>query len=372
MADRIEDQIILYFINADHDTHLMGMIASLPRRENRELKTCTKLVGPILEFNPDLLGALSIQNASIQFFSEIMHVALLHPARKKAMYAANPEYVDLAFDIATFDAIAHENPIFPEPGAFGLPYGLTGEEYYQLLLKKFPPEKHNGMQDILDGKVQQDHSEWDSVDLVQQQTTALQFAEYAQDVMAKGQDPLGVGRAFKMVKPPVDPWYKILSNVAGHTMSSEKKKYSSKTFSRRYKCPFPGTRHDRKGDLAICIDASGSISKSDLSLFLSHSALIVKQWGAGLRFMCGDSDVYENVLVKNEHDLDSMKLTGGGGTSSVPYFEAMKDNPPDLVIFFTDLETDFPPQAPPYEVIWATKAKGIEVPFGTIFQIVDP
>jgi predicted metal-dependent peptidase len=52
--------------------------------------------------------------------------------------------------------------------------------------------------------------------------------------------------------------------------------------------------------------------------------------------------------------LRRLKITGGGGTSHLPVFEWFKKNRmfPDLLVALTDLQSEFPPQRPPFPVLW--------------------
>jgi len=58
-------------------------------------------------------------------------------------------------------------------------------------------------------------------------------------------------------------------------------------------------------------------------------------------------------------------LPGGGGTRFTPVFEWIDREllAPDLLIYFTDAQGEFPPAPPPYPVLWLVKGRG-EVPFG--------
>ena len=63
-------------------------------------------------------------------------------------------------------------------------------------------------------------------------------------------------------------------------------------------------------------------------------------------------------------------LTGGGGTSFKPAFEWMDRAQlhPDLVVYFTDAEGDFPVHEPHCPVIWLVKGKA-PTPWGQRIQL---
>jgi predicted metal-dependent peptidase len=63
-------------------------------------------------------------------------------------------------------------------------------------------------------------------------------------------------------------------------------------------------------------------------------------------------------------------LGGGGGTRFQPVFDWIERerSRPDLLVYFTDAEGEFPPGAPGYPVIWLVKGGG-RVPWGERIQL---
>ncbi|MGE5153641.1 MAG: VWA-like domain-containing protein, partial [Bdellovibrio bacteriovorus] len=63
-------------------------------------------------------------------------------------------------------------------------------------------------------------------------------------------------------------------------------------------------------------------------------------------------------------------LKGGGGTSFAPVFQwiAKEGIQPDLLVYFTDADGEFPKQEPPYPVIWLVKGRS-RVPWGQRIQL---
>jgi predicted metal-dependent peptidase len=362
-VEPIEERIVYELTLTD--IHLMGLFASVERRANHELKTATRMVKDTIEFNPLLLGALSLKNATIQVLSEIMHLALQHPQRRAVLAGSEDKIADLAFDLAIFDQIAHENPVFPEPMRFGLQCGLSAEEYYYQLKAKFPPEQ---IEQIMQGLVQQDHSAWNDVSLVTQQMAIFRLTDYIKNPN-RGKDPFNLERLFNTFKEVKDNWTNILSNFVKQMISTSEKMPTDKRFSRRYGSPFPGKKNARKGKLTIAIDSSGSIDQDELDTFISSVYNIAKIWQAPIEFLCGDADIHDDLVIKYPDEVARIKLHGGGGTSTVPFFKRLEKAPPELLIFFTDLYTEFPDKEPGFPVVWATHNHDTEVPFGRLFYM---
>ena len=63
-------------------------------------------------------------------------------------------------------------------------------------------------------------------------------------------------------------------------------------------------------------------------------------------------------------------FAGGGGTDFRPLFEwvAAEQLRPDLLVYFTDAEGEFPEYAPDYPVLWLVKGKA-PVPWGERVQL---
>jgi len=64
------------------------------------------------------------------------------------------------------------------------------------------------------------------------------------------------------------------------------------------------------------------------------------------------------------------KLRGGGGTRFTPVFEWLEGqgSRPDLLVYFTDAEGEFPKVEPGFPVIWLVKGRG-QVPWGQRIQL---
>ncbi|MFN3551382.1 MAG: VWA-like domain-containing protein, partial [Endomicrobiia bacterium] len=64
-----------------------------------------------------------------------------------------------------------------------------------------------------------------------------------------------------------------------------------------------------------------------------------------------------------------------GGTSSIPVFNYIKEKYKDKIkglIFFTDLETDYPETKPTYKVYWVvTQEKYKDPPFGNVIHLTE-
>ena len=64
------------------------------------------------------------------------------------------------------------------------------------------------------------------------------------------------------------------------------------------------------------------------------------------------------------------KIVGGGGTDFRPVFEWVDRQgiQPELLLYFTDAEGEFPKEPPPFPVVWLIKGREL-VPWGERIQL---
>ncbi len=138
-------------------------------------------------------------------------------------------------------------------------------------------------------------------------------------------------------------------------------------------------------NVALVIDTSGSMGRTELVAALREAGACIKALGAPVMYMTCDAAVHTMQKVSNAADLAKL-LKGGGGTSFVPPFqaiEAMKGaQRPELVVFITDGGGDAPVTPPAgVEVIWLlvgahrtrpwTTGTYAPVPWGEVIEVDD-
>lgn len=110
----------------------------------------------------------------------------------------------------------------------------------------------------------------------------------------------------------------------------------------------PGFRsYQNKLDIAICVDASGSVSREQLTAFISEMDGILKSFVAyNIKAWCFDGAVIEDsvtTLTKQSGQLDDISkfiknIKGGGGTDFMNNWKYMRDEKlkPRLLLMLTD------------------------------------
>ncbi|HSD60925.1 MAG TPA: VWA-like domain-containing protein [Burkholderiales bacterium] len=126
-------------------------------------------------------------------------------------------------------------------------------------------------------------------------------------------------------------------------------------------------------ELVVALDTSGSIGDEDLLEFASEVDALKGQVRARVTLHACDQalDPKGPWLFENwEPVVMPRDLKGGGGTRFTPVFEWIEREGlrPDLLVYFTDGEGEFPEREPGYPVVWLVKGRA-PVPWGERVQL---
>ena len=156
-----------------------------------------------------------------------------------------------------------------------------------------------------------------------------------------GNLPAGVKRIIEDMTAPKMNWRELLRMQLESTMKSD---YTWMRNSRRgwhMDAIMPGMKLDPMIDIAVSLDASGSISPKMLNDFLSEVGGIMEQFPAyRIHVVTFDTETYNPVQYDSEN-LDTIadyEVKGGGGTDFDSVFRYFKENEiePKRHIMFTD------------------------------------
>lgn len=198
----------------------------------------------------------------------------------------------------------------------------------------------------------------------------LRLAGAAQQALRAGRIPASLARTIDALVQPRLPWRALLAH---YLTSLARTDYSFARPGRREgPAILPGLRAAYV-NLAIVLDTSGSVTPQELEEFLSEVNAIKGAVNAGITLHACDAALAPDGPWRYA-PWDALalprQLTGGGGTRFTPAFEWAETlaPPPDLLLYFTDAEGEFPERAPPFPVLWLVKGKA-PVPWGQRVQL---
>lgn len=165
-----------------------------------------------------------------------------------------------------------------------------------------------------------------------------------------------VGRIEKIRKKPkpVADWRRYFRRYLGNEFTDLLRK-SRKRESTRFP-EAPGNRHQRKSNILVAIDTSGSISMPEYKEFFGQIKTLKEK--ASFHVLECDTD------IKYEYDFngkENLVLHGGGGTSFQPPVDYFLKNRRkyDALVYFTDGGADIPANTPK-ETLWVISSRGIQ------------
>lgn len=375
-------------------------------------------------YNPTFIQHLSLAQTQFMLAHEAMHCALAHFARR---HHREIKRWDIACDHAV-NLILWEEGLKTPPGILMNPeyHGLTAEEIYPLIPpdpkeetidshmydndsstgsqskpdqnqssdtdqsendaskgqgqgrgEEPPPEQQQGdsqgqaakQQDQAGGQPQiEGLSETEKEELGRQWQQRLAAA--AQQAAMAGKLSQTLARIVDNLLQPQLPWRMLL---ARYLKTAARDDYSFQKPSRREGDAIMPSLASSMIDVLVVLDTSGSIDDEELREFLSEVDVIKGQIRARVTLHACDDHLCENGpwLYEIWEPMElPQDLTGGGGTDFRPAFEWIDREQlrPDIVVYFTDAEGEFPAFEPPNPVIWLVKGKAT-VPWGQRIQL---
>jgi predicted metal-dependent peptidase len=361
-------------------------------------------------FNPDYIGTLSIEQTQFMLAHEALHCALSHFARRQ--HRVRHKW-DLACDYA-INPLLIDDGLTPPPNALFMPMykGMTAEEIYPLLddddesetLDKHAYDQDNEGQgsdsklsekdlDRSDRPRQQSEKDRDDggerqtetqqtegasqpppLSPDEQETLAVQWqqrmAGAAQQAMQHGKLGGELKRLIDHLLQPQLPWRMLLARYMTATARDD---YSYMRPSRREGEFILPMLRSHQLDVVVAVDTSGSIKDGEMEEFIDELDALKGQIRARVTLLPCDARLCEGapwVFEPWEQFRRPEEVKGGGGTSFRPVFEWVEDAGlrPDLLVYFTDAQGDFPAAEPPYPVLWLVKGRS-QIPWGQRIQL---
>ena len=343
-----------------------------------------------LYYNPAYIDALSMEQAQFVLANQALHCALAHFARRQHR---NRVRWDIACDHA-INPLLLEDGLTPPPGTLVLECfaGMTAEEIYPCIEENDSDEPEEQPQH--DGEGSGDSKdESKSGEQEGEKSDEASGAPQPQPLSASEQDALAaqwqqrlagaaqqarqvgklgglLGRMVGELMQPKLPWRMLLARYMTQYARDD---YSYMRPSRREgEMIFPSLR-SAQADIMVVLDTSGSISEQEIDEFMSEIDAIKGQIRARIVLHACDAALAEGgpwLFEPWDEFRLPKEIRGGGGTDFRPVFEWVERQSrcPDLLLYFTDAEGEFPERESDFPVLWLVKGKSA-VPWGQRIQL---
>ncbi|KAA6185476.1 hypothetical protein F2Q65_08310 [Thiohalocapsa marina] len=196
------------------------------------------------------------------------------------------------------------------------------------------------------------------------------LAGAAQQAMQAGKLGGELRRMIDHLLQPQLPWRMLL---ARYMNSLSRDDYSWSRPSRREGDYLMPSLRSHQLDIIVALDTSGSIHDGEMQEFIDEIDALKGQVRARVTLLPCDAALCPGAPFRFEpweQFCRPRDLAGGGGTSFRPVFDWVEQagQRPDLLVYFTDAEGEFPHTEPNYPVIWLVKGKH-QVPWGQRIQL---
>lgn len=430
MSDPVETKLSAARTRLILDRPFLGaLVLRLPMVDATDWCKTTATDAKSFFYNREFIEALTLDQTQFMLAHDALHCALLHFARRQHR---DKHRWDVACDFAVNPLLIQDGLTPPDEVLYLKEYeGMTAEEIYPLIddqLDLDPMDQHIYDHDSNeDDDSQSSDSGLDEKDIHDQQQQEKQQSDKnnnsSSDSQQSGQGSGGAGNVDQdsagqgnVPPPPLKEsekdelavqWQQRMAGAAQTAMQAGKlgggiarmvdhllqpqlpwrmllARYMTGVARDDYSFTRPSSRRDASGaifpslrsaqiNLTVIVDTSGSIVADEMDEFVSEINAIKGQMRARVVLHACDAKMAENgpwIYEAWEEMKIPENLQGGGGTNFCPAIEWVNncDQPPDLLVYFTDAEGSFPQVEPSYPVIWLVKGKS-SVPFGQRIQL---
>ena len=310
-------------------------------------------------YNTRFIKMLKPKEVEFLFGHEVLHCVYDHFGRRGDR---NPQLWNIADDFCVnADLKKHHVGEFitSVPCLYDHKYdGMSAEEVYDILYEKADKIDINDLlnrmiDDHMDGDDEQDGSGGDGNEegkgrprlskeerqqIKDEIKEAMLAAASASDA---GNIPAGVKRLIQDLTEPKMNWRELLRMQLESTIKSDFTWMRASRKGWHMDAVMPGMKVDPMIDIAIAIDASGSIDERMLKDFLGEVQGIMDSFPAyKIHVITFDTDAYNPAQYDSDNldDICDYEVKGGGGTDFDCIFKYLKDNEiePKRLVVFTD------------------------------------
>jgi predicted metal-dependent peptidase len=397
---------------------LGALVLRLPLEAAGDWCRTTAVDARKLYYNAEYIDRLNLAETQFMLAHEALHCALGHFARRGHRVK---HLWDIACDYA-INPILINDGLTPPPGTLyeRIYEGMSAEEIYPFIQdnenestldqhvydrpeeqsrgkgRQPPPDSGEGKggnrnedeeQDRGQGRNESDRPETETdenqggsqppppLSHQEREELAVQWrqrlAGAAQQAMQSGKLSGDMARLVDHLLQPQLPWRMLL---ARYMSAQARDDYSyNRPSSRRGEPAILPSLRSHNLDVVVVLDTSGSVSDQEMNDFITEVDAIKGQIRARVSLHSCDHTLNPDgpwVFEPWEALRLPESFKGGGGTDFRPVFDWIDtlDRQPDLLVYFTDAQGEFPALAPHFPVVWLVKGKS-PVPWGQRVQL---
>jgi predicted metal-dependent peptidase len=286
-------------------------------------------------YNPKFFMELNEEERIFVILHEVLHAAYLHGLRFKVLPKGNHTTWNTAADHVINLQLKERGFSMPDWVLKDPIYtGMSTEEVYKKLLENPQQQPPLIMQDLVEPPADGDSD-----------TT---IAEGMRDILVRaamqskmsgdkpGTIPGEIEIFLEKLLNPKLPWHQILRK---YLQAKAKTNYSWMKPNRRFfpQHHLPSVYGESLVNIAIAVDASGSVSDADFLQFISDTHFILKSMQPEkITFIQFDTKINSIDEVKSVKELEKLKFKGRGGTCVRDLVNWAEENKPQLLLVFTD------------------------------------
>lgn len=197
------------------------------------------------------------------------------------------------------------------------------------------------------------------------------LAGAAQQAMQAGKLDGEMARMVDFLLQPQLPWRNLISRYL-NAIARDDYSYTRPSTRRGDPAIYPSLRSAQL-DIVIAVDTSGSINLTEIQEFVSEIDSLKAQMRARVTLLACDSELAQGcpwAFEPWDEFILPKSIKGGGGTRFTPVFDwaNQQDKMPDILVYFTDADGEFPKIEPDFDVLWLVKGKS-KVPWGQRVQL---
>ena len=328
------DRAKLLLMTQRGTTFFSSLLASLRLKESKAIPTAA-VDGVHLFYNKEFVDKLTPQETLGLLLHETLHVALDHLDRKK-LHDLDPQGWNIAGDYYINNDLDNRGYKLPEGGLIDHKYdGWSTMKIYGEVMKDKPEDFEMDLLGPPDGMSDEECTEVVKNAVVKAVTQAKISNDY-------GSVPGEIARRVEEILNPVLPWNVIFMN---RLSAYAKDDYTWRRPNRRYwpDAFLPSMYSESLDEIIVAIDVSGSIMQEDLDAFMAEITYV---WSTlhpkKMRILGFDTEIHDDLEFTEGDSLESVNLTGGGGTYIGPVIDTIHKDNPEITIIFTDAEFTLP------------------------------